>query len=102
MPLYTFENIETGEVFDKMIKLAEREQFLKDNPNLKQQLCAPSLVGGTGDRTKAPDGFKDVLQKIADKAPGSKLAQDYGRKDPTTVRTRTTIEKTKKRLGMED
>jgi hypothetical protein len=101
MPIYTFENTETGEVFDKMMKIAEREQFLKDNPNLKQCLSAPNFVGGTGDRTKPPDGFKDVLQKIADKAPGSKLAQDYGRKDPTTVRTRRAIEKTKKRLGMD-
>lgn len=101
MPLYTFENIETGEVFDKMLKIAEREEFLKENPQLKQVIGTPGFIGGTGDRTKPPSGFKDVLQKIADKAPGSKLAQDYGRKDPTTVRTRQAIEKTKKRLGMD-
>ena len=85
-----------------MIKLADRETFLEDNPNLKQQVSAPRIVSGTGDRTKPPAGFKDLLQKIADKSPGSKLAQDYGRKDPTTVRTRNTIEKVKKKLGMDE
>ena len=35
---YTFEDKETGEVFDKLMKISEKEQYLKDNPNLKPVL----------------------------------------------------------------
>ena len=45
MPTYTFEDKETGEVFDKLMKISEKEQYLKDNPNLKPVLTAPNFVG---------------------------------------------------------
>ena len=32
MPLYTFENTETGETWDDMMSIASKEQYLKDNP----------------------------------------------------------------------
>ena len=35
MPNYTFEDIETGEVFVQFMKMDEKETFLKENPNLK-------------------------------------------------------------------
>ena len=38
MPTYTFEDKDTGEVFDKLMKISEKEQYLKDNPNLKSVL----------------------------------------------------------------
>ena len=85
------------------MKIQAAEDYLEENPHIKRIPYATQWnQAGTGDRTKPPAGFKDLLQKIADKSPGSKLAQDYGRKDPTTVRTRNTIEKVKKKLGMDE
>ena len=44
MPSYDFENKETGEVEEHIIKISEYDQFLKDNPQLKRvYLSAPSI-----------------------------------------------------------
>ena len=76
MPTYNFQHKETGEVIEKIISISGREQFLKDNPEYKQVILqAPPL----GDPTKLSStrkfdgGFKDVLQKIHEKTPGSQL-----------------------------
>ena len=44
MPTYTFEDKDTGEVFDKLMKISEKEQYLKDNPNLKSVLTVPTSI----------------------------------------------------------
>jgi len=100
MPIYSFENQETGEVNDHLMKYSEVEQFLEDNKNLKQIITGCfSIVGGTGDRTKAPSGFKEVLSKISDANPSSNLASDYGKKDAKSVKVREAVQQVKKRLG---
>ena len=45
MPTYTFKNKDTGETYDKMLKMSEKEQYLKDNPNIQSVLTAPNFVG---------------------------------------------------------
>ena len=45
MPTYTFKNKDTGEVFDKIMKIAEKPEYLKDNPNIEAVLTAPNFVG---------------------------------------------------------
>ena len=45
MPLYDFEDTDTGEVFELNLKIAEKADFLKANPNLKQVISAPMIVG---------------------------------------------------------
>lgn len=76
MPTYNFQHKETGEVIEKIISMSAREQFLIDNPEYKQViLTAPPL----GDPTKltatrkTDTGFKEVLQKIHERTPGSTL-----------------------------
>lgn len=67
MPTYTFRNKQTGEVFDRLMKISDREQFLIDNPDLE------SIIGGApamGDSVRLgirkPDGgFNEVLSKIS-------------------------------------
>ena len=65
MPTYDFRHKETGEIVEKLMKISEREQWLKDNPNYD-----PVILGapGIGDVVrlgmKKPDqGFREVLQK---------------------------------------
>ena len=35
MPTYTFEIIETGEQYDEMMKISERDDYIKNNPQVK-------------------------------------------------------------------
>lgn len=73
MPTYEFRNKQSGEVFEKFMKIAEKEQYLLDNPDIEQaMLTAPAF---TGDHVsiKKDTGFKEVLQKIHEKTPGSQL-----------------------------
>ena len=65
MPLYTFKNKETGEVFDKLLPLSERERFLNENPQLEQVLGATAFGDSVRLGIRRPDdGFKEVLSKI--------------------------------------
>lgn len=92
MPIYTYENTDTGEQFDILMKLSEKEGYEKDNPHLKNKITgAPGIVGGRGDRTRPNDGFKEVLSKISESNPYSALAQDYGKKDPLSVKKRDAV-----------
>ncbi len=75
MPTYTFRNKETGETFDQFMTIASREQFLKENPNLETIISGASMMMDpvrAGVR-KVDNGFKEVLQKIHSRTPGSKL-----------------------------
>lgn len=74
-PTYDFRNKDTGEVFERMMKIAEKEQFLIDNPNIEQTITAAPAMGDPvrlGIR-RTDNGFKEVLQKIHSKTPGSTL-----------------------------
>lgn len=65
MPTYNFIDKNTGEVIEQMMKIAEREEFLKDNPNYEPIfLKAPSLGDPVRLGFRKPDqGFREVLQK---------------------------------------
>ena len=46
MPTYDFRNKDTGEVFEKVMKIADKEQYLIDNPHLEQTITsAPAFAG---------------------------------------------------------
>lgn len=73
MPLYEFYDEELGESYEMMMTIANKEKYLKKNPNIKQIISAPNIVGGVGDRVKTDDGFKEVLSKIGEGHKGSHL-----------------------------
>lgn len=66
MPSYTFLNTDSGEVFTTIMSIAEREEYLKDNPHIQQQLIsAPSIGDSIRLGLKKPDnGFRDRLREI--------------------------------------
>ena len=76
MPLFEFINTETKEVFEKIISNADKEEYLADNPHIKQLLDAPMI---SMDSTRfmgvkrVDQGWKDVLRKIHSRAPKSDL-----------------------------
>jgi len=77
MPTYAFRNKETGEVTEKFMSISAREEYLNQNPQLESMvngapmICDPVRVGAR----KMDTGFKEVLQKIHSRAPGSTLNQ---------------------------
>jgi hypothetical protein len=77
MPTYAFRDKETGEVTEKFMGISAREEYLKQNPQLETMvngapmICDPVRVGAR----KMDTGFKEVLQKIHSRAPGSTLNQ---------------------------
>ena len=100
MPMYTFEDTESGETFDMLMKIADKDKYLAKNPNIKQVITAPNInFGGVGDRTKPPSGFKDVLSRVAEANPMSPMADDYGKKDAKSVAIRDSVKRVKKKVG---
>jgi hypothetical protein len=75
MPTYVFRNKETGEQFEQIMKISELDSFRVENPQLETVIQAVAL----GDPTKLTSsrkfdsGFKEVLQKIHERSPGSEL-----------------------------
>lgn len=103
MPIYSFRNNETGEEYDKIMSWDDKVDYLKENPHLESIITgAPGLVAGTGDRTKPPSGFKEVLSRIADANPNSKLANNYGKKDHKSVKIRETVQKQTAKILVEE
>ena len=76
MPLYDFKNKDTGEVFEKMMSISAKEEYLAANLNVESVLGANMLIDPVrlGVR-KTDQGFKEVLQRIHEKTPGSQLNQ---------------------------
>ena len=99
MPIYTFENIKTGKVYDDMMSIAEKETFLKKNKHIKQRLTSlniSSAVRGMGGM-KNDGGWKDNLSRIADAHPNSALAQQHKKRSIKEVKTQQVVEKHRRR-----
>lgn len=73
MPTYEFRNKETGEVTEVWMKISAKDQYLKDNPHLEQTITAAPAFAGDHITIKKDTGFKEVLQKIHERSPGSEL-----------------------------
>jgi len=76
MPTYDFRNKKTGEITEVMITIAERDQFLKDNPDIEQCIGMPQIVSGVAGARKSDDNFKDVLRNIKHNHPKATFDPD--------------------------
>lgn len=92
MPTYTFQDTDTGEVFDKILKISEKDNFLKDNPNLKSLVTGINIVAGVGS-IKSDSGWKENLSRIAEAHPRSALAERHGSKSIKDIKTKQVVEK---------
>lgn len=95
MPTYSFKDTNTGEEFDKFMKMSERDDFLKDNPHVQPMLSAPSIVSGVSTSTqhRVPDGFKEVLSKVAEAHPASVVGDRYGKRSSKEIKTKQLVDK---------
>jgi hypothetical protein len=75
MPTYVFRNKETGEQFEQIMKMSELDSFRAENPQLETVIQAVAFGDPTklSSSRKFDSGFKEVLQKIHERSPGSEL-----------------------------
>ena len=81
MPIYTFRNKKTDEVFDKMMSYSSKIEYLDQNPDIEALIGAPSV----GDPVRlgvrrTDDGFREVLSKISSANYRSNLSDKLSRK----------------------
>jgi hypothetical protein len=96
VPTYEFINTETGEHFERFMGMSAKEEFLKENPHIHQTMTqAPGLVSGvsTSKQNRVPDGFKEVLAKVAEAHPGSKINDRYHKKSIKEAKTAQVVQK---------
>ena len=92
MPTYTFKNNKTGEIFDKVMKIAEKEPYLKDNPDLSSVFNATNFVGDHIVK-KMDGGMKEVFSKIGDAHPNTPIADRFSRKSIADQRKDKVVKK---------
>ena len=90
MPSYDFLNTETGVLEEHFMSYKDLDEFKRNNPHLLQQITAPQIIGGHGDRVKTDAGFKEVLSKIGDAHPDSKLNTNKSIRD---IKTKEVVKK---------
>jgi len=74
MPTYDFQDKNTGEYVQKMLSFSARDQYIEDNPHMKQvHLKAPRIIGERGGSVLkvAGDGWKEVQDRIKSGLPPS-------------------------------
>ena len=79
MPLYEFIDNDTGEKFELLLKIAERDEFLEANPNVKGVMSAPMIVSGVDGLRKPDEGFKEVLSKIGEQNPQTPFGREVNK-----------------------
>ena len=92
MPTYTFEIIETGEQYDEMMKISEKDDYLKDNPQIKPVMTAPNFVGDHIVK-KMDGGMNETLQKIAERNPNTPLADRFSRRSAKDIQKDSIVKK---------
>lgn len=74
MPMYTFTNTETEEVFTEMMTISARDEFLTNNPHIKQNLATPGFADPVRLGVRKIDrSFNDVLLKAKSAHKGSNV-----------------------------
>ena len=77
MPSYTFRDKKTEETWTDLMTISEMEEYLNKN--------------------KTDSGWKDQLSRIAERHPESPLADRYGNKSHKALKTKSVLEKHRKR-----
>jgi len=99
MPIYTFEDKRSGETWDDMMTIAEKEDYLKKNPHITQLVNSINIIGGVSGIThKTDSGWNDNLQRIAEAHPKSNLANRFKKRSIKEVKTDNVIKKHRNRI----
>jgi hypothetical protein len=66
MPTYEFRNVETGEIVERVMRMSEYDDFVKNNPHLERFFSAAPPIGDPIrlGLKKPDDAFRDRLKDI--------------------------------------
>ena len=80
MPTYTFYDESAGIEWDEFLSIAERDKFLKKNPQITQVIKPVAIVGDhvMGVGPKVDGGYTENMQRISAAHPSSAMAERYG------------------------
>lgn len=64
--MYSFHDTKTDEQYDMLMKIADRETYLKKNPHIKQIITKAPSIGDPHRMgiVKTPDSFNSLLKHI--------------------------------------
>jgi predicted nucleic acid-binding Zn ribbon protein len=102
MPLYSFRDTATGEVYDIQLSIKDLDLYKEEHPGHERYFDAagiPSLVSGVAVTGKTDGGFNEVLSKISEAHPTSELADRYGRKTIKQAKTDRAVRKWRSTTG---
>lgn len=96
MPVYTFIDKQTNEIFDVSMRIKDLDDYKEENPNHERYFDeVPALVSGVNQ--KVSSGFNDVLTRIAEAHPTSELADRHISKSIKQVRTERAVKEWRKK-----
>lgn len=97
MPLYTFHDKETDEIWTDIMSISDKEEYLENNQHIEQYLTSMNIVRGVGG-IRNDGGWKENMQRIAEAHPTSSLAASMGSSmSAKEVKTRQAVEKWRKK-----
>jgi hypothetical protein len=101
MPIYTFKNTQTGDVWDELCSWNDRCSYLQENPHVTTIIDgAPGLVSSQySSGPKNDEGWHENLSRIAEAHPTSDLANRYGSKSIKAAGTRNAVKRWRDQTG---
>ena len=79
MPIYTLKNNDTNEIFEKVMKIAEYEDYLIENPNIERYFDTaplfgdPTRISGTAASKGDPTFQREIIGRMKATIPGNTL-----------------------------
>lgn len=77
MPIYPLRNKETGEIFEKIMKISDYEIYMKENPHVERYFDSAPVFGDPVRLgiTKPPSDFqKHIIGRMKETIPGNTLS----------------------------
>ena len=91
-------NNDTVEEVTEMMSMSAREEYLKNNPHMTQQIKSLNMVSMVGG-IKNDGGWNENLSRIAEAHPNSSLADQVGGRSNKTVKNVNALNKSGIRKG---
>jgi hypothetical protein len=77
MPIYSLKNKNTGEIFEKNMKISEYTEYLKKNSDIERYFESVPLYGDPvrmGIKTPPADFQKNIIGRMKESIPGNTLS----------------------------
>ena len=92
MPMYDFKDNNTNLRFSMQLTILKKEEYLKENPDIRQIIGAPSTIRGSGG-LKNDEGWKENLARIAEAHSTSAFAEKIGGRKTKELKTKEVLKK---------